>query len=73
MSQAFVKEGDQQWLHEIPPTIHALIAYLTRENNGIRVNESRVYVEPTTNREIHVMSNGMSYAKNSEGKWEIVD
>lgn len=25
MSQAFVKEHDKQWLHEIPPTITALI------------------------------------------------
>ncbi len=37
MSQAFVKEGDEQWLHEIQPTMNALIVYLTRENNGIRV------------------------------------
>ncbi len=37
MSQAFVKESDEQWLHDIQPTLHALVVYLTRENNGIRV------------------------------------
>jgi len=39
MSSAFVKESDDQWLHDIPPTMNALINYLTRENNGIRVYE----------------------------------
>ncbi len=42
MSQAFVKESEEQWLHEIAPTINALIVYLTRENNNIRVYEKRV-------------------------------
>ena len=37
MSQAFVKEEDDQWLHDLPRTMHALINYLTKENNGIRV------------------------------------
>jgi hypothetical protein len=71
MSQAFVKESDEQWLHDIQPTINALIVYLTRENNGIRV-----YVQKTVTgkdgRELQVMSNGMSYAKDPDGKWEIV-
>ena len=44
MSQAFVKESDEQWLHDIPPTLNALIMYLTRENNGIRVYEQKNYV-----------------------------
>ena len=29
MSQAFVKEEDGQWLHDLPPTMSALINYLT--------------------------------------------
>ena len=41
MSQAFVKESDEQWLHEIPPTMAALLLYLRRENNGVRVYEKR--------------------------------
>ncbi len=35
MSQAFVKEEEEQWLHDIQPTVNALIVYLTRQNNGI--------------------------------------
>lgn len=73
MSQAFVKEGDEQWLHEIQPTLNALILHLTRENNGIRVYEKRQYVDPKTGREVHEMSNGLSYSKDKEGRWEIVD
>jgi len=41
MSQAFVKEEDGQWLHDVPPTMNALINYLTRENNGVRVYEQK--------------------------------
>jgi len=37
MSQAFVREGDDQWLSDIDPTRSALINFLTRENNGIQV------------------------------------
>ena len=66
MSQAFVKEDDDQWLHEIPGTVTALINYLTRENNGIRVYEKRRVVK--TGIEIYEMSNGLSYSKDKDGK-----
>ena len=69
MSQAFVKEEDDQWLHEIPGTLTALINYLTRENNGIRVYEKSKLVE--NGIEIHLMSNGLSYSKDAGGKWQI--
>ena len=69
MSQAFVKEEDDQWLHEIAPTLTALINYLTRENNGIRVYEKRKIVKNGV--EIFEMSNGLSYSKDAEGKWQI--
>ena len=39
MSRAFMKEGDDQWLSDIAPTMSALLVYLTRENNDIRVFE----------------------------------
>ena len=70
MSQAFVKEEDYQWLHEIPGTITALINYLTRENNGIRVYEKRKFIKDGV--EIYEMSNGLSYSKDDNGKWQIV-
>jgi hypothetical protein len=69
MSQAFVREGDDQWLDEISPTLQALVVFLTRENNGVRVYEKKTYVDKGP--EIHVMSNGLSYA-NDSGKWKIV-
>ena len=72
MSQAFVRENDEQWLHEVAPTLNALIVYLTRENNGIRVYEQKNYVDPKTGKEVHAMSNGLSYAKDEDGKWYVV-
>ena len=70
MSSAFVKDEEPQWLHEIPGTVRALIDYLTRENNNIRV-----YIKKTipldNGREEHLMSNGLTYAKDSEGKWQV--
>lgn len=71
MSQAFVKEEDDQWLHEIPGTMTALINYLTRENNGIRVYEKSKQFK--NGREIFAMSNGLSYSKDNDGKWEITE
>ena len=72
MSQAFVKESEEQWLHEIPPTMTALINYLTRENNGIRVYEQKNYLHPKIQKEVHQMSNGLIYAIDDEGKWFVV-
>jgi len=71
MSQAFVKEEDPQWLHEIPGTLHALINYLTRENNGVRVYERRTYFNEKIKKEVHDMSNGLEYTKDADGKWCI--
>ncbi|MGZ5287593.1 MAG: hypothetical protein ACXWV0_04185 [Flavisolibacter sp.] len=72
MSQAFVKEGDAQWLHDVQPTLNALLVFLTSENNGIRVNEKRNYILPGSDRTVHEMSNGLSYTKNKEGQWEVL-
>ena len=70
MSQAFVKESEEQWLHEIQPTLNALIIYLTRENNGVRVYEKQTISK--NGKEVHVMSNGLEYAKDDDSKWYIV-
>ena len=72
MSHAFVKESDEQWLHEIAPILNALIVYLTRENNGIRVYEQKNFVDAKNGKEIHIMSNGLSYAKDNENKWCVI-
>lgn len=73
MSQAFVKEGEGEWLHDIPPTLHALIQYLTRENNGIRVYEKSTQFSKELGKELHTMSNGFTYAKDAAGTWYIVE
>ena len=72
MSQAFVKENDEMLLQEVPPSITALVVYLTRENNGIRVYEKHLVKDPENNREVHVMSNGLSYAKDENSKWYVI-
>ncbi|GAO41938.1 hypothetical protein [Flavihumibacter petaseus] len=70
MSQAFVKEEDAQWLSDLQPTLTALIYYLTRENNSIRVYEMKA----TTRKDgktLHHMSNGLPYFVNDDRQWEI--
>jgi hypothetical protein len=71
MSQAFVRESDDQWLNEVAPTLNALINFLTRENNGVRVYEQKSFTDDK-GREVHVMNNGLSYLKNQKGEWEVV-
>jgi hypothetical protein len=71
MSGAFVKEEDAQWLHELPPTMPALINYLTRENNGVRVYELRTSTGPN-GRGVQHMSNGLGYALDADSRWEII-
>ena len=73
MSQAFVRESDEQWLHDIQPTINALIVYLTRENNGIRVYEQKNFTDEKSGKYVYQMSNGMKYGKDEDGKWMMVD
>jgi hypothetical protein len=71
MSSAFVRESEEQWLHDISPTLNALIVYLTRENNGVRVYEQKHYTDPKTSREVYTMSNGLSYTTKDD-RWIIV-
>ena len=72
MSQAFVKEEDGQWLHDIAPTMNALINYLSRENNGIRVYEKSKRTDSQTGKEIFEMSNGIEYFVGEDGKWDMI-
>lgn len=71
MSSAFVREGDELSLPEIPPTINALINFLTRENGGIRVYEKSRSTLPD-GRDAVRMSNGLTYSKSADGKWEVI-
>ncbi len=72
MSQAFIREGDDQWLSDIGPSVRALSYFLTRENNGIEVYELKKFVD-SNGDEVHVMSNGLSYKKDQSGKWQVAD
>ena len=71
MSQAFVKEEEGQWLHDVEPGLNALIVYLTRDNNDIRVYEKKNFLN-ADRKEVHEMSNGLSYSKDKDGKWFVV-
>jgi len=73
MSQAFVRESEGEWLHDVPPTLSALINYLTRENNGVRVYEKSNGYSAKHGRNVHTMSNGFTYAKDDNGKWYIAE
>lgn len=65
-----MKEEDGQWLHDLPPTMNALINYLTRENNGVRVYEIKTSFNKN-GRELHHMSNGLNYFVDSDSRWAI--
>ena len=71
MSRAFMREGEDMWLSDVAPSLQALIVFLTKENNGVRVYEKRSFENPA-GRTVHEMSNGMTYSKDSNGKWEMV-
>lgn len=66
-----MREGEDQWLSDVAPSIQALIVFLTKENNGVRVYEKKEY-QDNAGRTIHEMSNGVSYGKDSNGKWEMI-
>jgi hypothetical protein len=72
MSQAFVRENDEMLLQEVPPSPIALQLHLTRENNGVRVYEKHLVKDSENNREVHVMSNGLSYARDENSKWYVI-
>lgn len=71
MSQAFVKESDEEWLHEIAPTQAALINYLTRQNNGVRVYEIKTSFSKD-GKELHHMSNGLQYYIDEKSQWNFI-
>lgn len=72
MSSAFVKEGDDLWLRDIPPTLEALVHYLTRENGGIRIVEKENYSDLKNNRTVYKMSDGFEYTV-ADNKWVCLD
>lgn len=72
MSSAFVKEGDDMWLHDIAPTMEALVNYLTRENGGLRIVEKENYFDREKQATVHKMSDGFLYMIR-DNKWVPAD
>lgn len=72
MSQAFIREGDEQNLSDVAPTLNALLYFLTRENNGIRVYEKSRYTNEA-GVEVFAMSNGMAYSRTERGVWQVAE
>ena len=72
MSSAFVKEGDDMWLHEIPPTLDALVNYLSRENGGLRITEKESFFSEKEDAQIHKMSDGFSYVV-KDHRWKCLE
>ncbi len=65
-----MREGEDQWLGDIAPTLTALIMYLTKENNGVKVYEKKNY-RNDKDVQYHEMSNGLTYFRNEKGRWDI--
>jgi hypothetical protein len=68
MSRAFIKEGDDQWLSDIAPTLNALVHYLTRQNNGVKVYLKHESAD-ANGRSRYEMSDGLTYRVDETGKW----
>jgi len=65
-----MREGDDQRLDEVAPTLSALLNFLMRENNGIRVHEEKRTFDAGGREVIH-MSNGLAYCKDADGRWAV--
>ncbi len=72
MSSAFVREGDDMWLHEIAPTMEALLNYLRKENGGLPVIEKESFYSDKEQAMVHKMSDGFSYTVR-DNKWVCLD
>lgn len=72
MSQAFVKENDDnELLSHVQPTVLALLRYLKRQNSNKHVHRTRLDID-SNGKEVHVMSNGLSYMLNNDNEWQMI-
>ena len=60
------------WLHEISPTMDALVNYLTRENGGLRIMEKESFFDKELKMQVYKMSDGFAYGV-KENKWVCLD
>ena len=66
-----IKEYDDQYLGDVEPTMAALIRFLTIENGGARMEETRTAQLPNGTT-VHEMSNGLCYALDGDNRWYVV-
>ncbi|CAN5256844.1 hypothetical protein BH11BAC5_BH11BAC5_20430 [soil metagenome] len=70
MSQAFVKENDDNGLlHQVKPTIPALVNYIKAENNFNPVFVKQI--NKIAGVEVITISTGFSYFINKDNNWEM--
>ncbi|HSN62513.1 MAG TPA: hypothetical protein VLR49_16365 [Ferruginibacter sp.] len=70
MSQAFVRENDENGLlHEIKPTIPALVNYIKAENTYTPVFVRQI--NKVKGISVVMMSTGISYFINEDDNWEM--
>jgi hypothetical protein len=69
MSSTFIKEREHQQLKDVAPNRASLLLFLKRENGG-PVRELQTYEQD--GRELHEMSDGLTYALNDENQWRII-
>jgi glycine betaine/choline ABC-type transport system substrate-binding protein len=70
MSRAFVKEGESDQLKDVAPNMASLLFFLKREN-GAAVHELKTRYSETFGREVHDMSDGLTYGLNDDHQWEV--
>lgn len=70
MSRAFVKEGESDQLRDVAPNLASLLFFLKREN-GSAVSEMRVRFSEQFQREVHDMSDGLTYGLNDDRQWQV--
>lgn len=72
MNKGFTKQHESPGLHEVPPTLNALVNHLTSLSNVYKVYQKGSFKDPDTGREVHEMSNGRLYIVNDKRQWVVV-
>ena len=72
MSQAFVRERENEWLGDAAPDVNALVRFLSREA-GSKVTEVKSYQHPKEKKTVHEMTNGFTYALDMDNRWYVID
>lgn len=70
MSRAFVKEGESDQLRDLAPNLASLLFFLKRENGSV-VSEMHVRLSEQFQREVHDMSDGLTYGLNDDRQWQV--